>query len=107
MNSSIFQVAILVGIFLPAVDVGVFAYLWRNSIGSFWWFLVLGGVGLYVLMAVCVTSALSNIGITGASAATPKSFFDPLTIRYSWFMLAFLVGGFLLLLGLRQILPKG
>jgi hypothetical protein len=103
MNGSIFQVAILVGIFLPAVEVGVIAYSWRNAIGSPWWFVALGAVGLYVLIGVCVTSALSNIGISGAPAGAQKSFFDPVTIRFAWFMLVYLAGGLLLWWGLRHI----
>jgi hypothetical protein len=103
---NIFNVALILGIVSPAFAVGTCAYLWRQSLQHFWWFIVLGGIALYLLMAVCLTSALSNIGISGALPGTPRPFLDPLMLRYLSFMLAWLAGTILIVFILRHFLSK-
>lgn len=103
---NIFKVGINLGIVGPAFAVGTFAYLWRHLLQHFWWFVGLGGIALYLLMAICLTPALSNIGISGTLSATPKPSFDPLVLRYLSFMLVWLVGSILILLLIRYLLSK-
>jgi hypothetical protein len=103
---NIFTMAFALGALCPAVETATFAYLWRHSLRSFGWFIAFGGIASYVLMAVCLTSALSDIGITGVRSEAPQPFLDPVTIRYFGFMLAWLAGSFLVLLVLRYLLAK-
>jgi hypothetical protein len=101
-----FSLAIPLGLIGPALAVSVFAYLWRGSLQHFWWFIGIGGVASYVLMATCLTWALSDVGITGNLSATPKPALDPLAVRYLSFMLAWLVGSAVILFLTRHLLAK-
>jgi cell division septal protein FtsQ len=101
-----FSLAIPFGLIGPALAVGVLAYLWRSSLEHFWWFIGIGGVASYVLMAACLTWALSDIGVTGNLTATPRPALDPLGIRYLSFMLAWLAGSAVILFLTRHLLAK-
>jgi hypothetical protein len=106
MKGSIFVCALWVSIFLPVLQVSGFWYLWRDDISSPWWFGSIGIVAMYIIMAVCVTSAFSDIGITGASSNEPKVMFDPITVRYIGLILAGAITGAALLWVLRKIFGK-
>lgn len=101
-----FSLAILFGLIGPALAVGFFSYLWRGSLQHFWWFIGIGGVASYFLMAMCLTWALSDVGITGNLSGTPKPALDPVAIRYLSFMLAWLVGSTVILFITRHLLAK-
>lgn len=103
---NLFSLAILVGLIGPALAVGVFAYSWRGALQHFWWFIGIGGVASYILMAACLTWALSDVGITGSLSAAPKPALDPLAIRYLSFMLAWLAGSAVILFLTRHLLAK-
>jgi hypothetical protein len=103
---NIFSLAILLGVLVPALAVGTFAYGWRDLLQHFWWFVGLGAIALYLLMAMCLTWTLSNIGISGNLSVTPQPAFDPLAIRYLSFMLVWLVGGAVILFLIRYVLSK-
>jgi hypothetical protein len=101
-----FSLAIPFAIISPALVVGGFAYFWRSLLPHFWWFIGIGAVASYVLMAVCLACALSNVGITGDHAATLDPALDPLTIRYLAFMLGWLMGSAMILYLTRYLLSK-
>jgi hypothetical protein len=101
-----FSLAIPLGLIGPALAVGVFAYLWRGALQRFWWFVGIGGIASYVLMAMCITWALSDIGITGSPSAAPAPILDPLTIRYLSFMLIWLAGSTAIFFLSRHLLSK-
>lgn len=101
-----FSLAIPLGLVAPALAVSAFAYFWRGSLQHLWRFIGIGGVASYILMATCLTWALSDVGITGTLSATPKPSLDPLVIRYLSFMLAWLAGSVLILFLLRRLLAK-
>jgi hypothetical protein len=101
-----FSLAIPFGLIGPALAVGGFAYFWRSLLLHFWWFIGIGAITSYVLMAMCLTWALSDVGITGNLSATPKPTFDPLAIRYLSFMLVWLVGSAIILYLARYLLSK-
>jgi hypothetical protein len=101
-----FSFAIPLGLIGPALAVGVFAYFWRSLFQHFWWFIGIGGIASYVLMATCVTWALSDVGFTGNISATPKPMLDPLAIRYLSFMLIWLAGSAIVLYLVRYFLSK-
>jgi hypothetical protein len=103
---NIFTMAIALGALFPALEIGTLGYLWRNALRSPWWFVALGAIASYVLMAVCLMSALSDIGITGVRSQASQRFLDPVTVRYCWLMLAWLAGSLLILLALRYMLAK-
>jgi hypothetical protein len=101
-----FTVAIPLGLTGPALATGVFAYLWRASLRHVWWFIGMGGIASYVLMAMCLTWALSDVGITGNLSGAPKPALDPLAIRYLSFMLVWLAGSSVILFLTRRLLSK-
>jgi hypothetical protein len=72
----------------------------------FGWFVTLGVISSYILMAVCLTFALADIGITGAPSPAPEPSLDVLTVRYLSFMLAWLMGSWLVLFLLRHMLAR-
>lgn len=96
-----FSLAIPLGLIGPALTVSVFAYFWRSLLPHFWWFIGIGAIASYVLMGMCLTWALSNIGITGSVSPTPEPRLDPLTIRYLSFMLIWLAGSAVMLFLIR------
>jgi hypothetical protein len=100
------SLAIPLGLLGPALAVSAFAYVWRGVLPHFWWFVGIGGVASYVLMAVCFTWALSDIGITGNLSVTPRRALDPIAIRYLSFMLLWLVGTAIILFLARYLLSK-
>jgi len=67
-----FTFAIPFGLIGPAFATGVFAHLWRAKLQHFWWFIGVGGIASYVLMAMCLAWALSDVGITGSLSGAPK-----------------------------------
>jgi glucan phosphoethanolaminetransferase (alkaline phosphatase superfamily) len=101
-----FSLAIPFGLISPALAVGGFAYFWRSLLPHFWWFIGIGAVASYVLMAMCLTWALSDVGITGNLSATPKPALDPITIRYLSFMLGWLMVSAIILYLTRYLLSK-
>lgn len=101
-----FSFAIPFGLIGPALTVGFFAYLWRVLLPHFWWFIGIGGVTSYILMAMCLTWALSDVGITGNLSGAPKPALDPLAIRYLSFMLVWLAGSAGVLFLTRHLLSK-
>ena len=101
-----FSFAIPFGLIGPALTVGVLAYLWRSMLPHFWWFIGIGAIASYILMAMCLTWALSNVGITGNLSGAPKPALDPLTIRYLSFMLLWLAGSAVMLFVTRHLLSK-
>lgn len=101
-----FDFAIPLGLIGPAFATGVFAYLWRASLKHFGWFIGIGGIASYVLMAMCLTWALSDVGMTGNLTGAPKPVLDPLAIRYLSFMLAWLAGSSVILFLTRHLLSK-
>lgn len=101
-----FSLAIPFGLIGPALAIGAFVYLWRGLLQHFWWFIGIGGIASYVLMATCLTWALSDVGITGNPSATPKPVLDPLAIRYLSFMPVWLAGTALVLFLTRHLLSK-
>ncbi len=101
-----FSYAIPFGLIGPAITVGFFAYLWRVSLPHFWWFVGIGGLASYILMAMCLTWALGDVGITGNSSGAPKPALDPLAIRYLSFMLVWLTGSAFVLFLTRHFLSK-
>lgn len=100
------SLAIPFGLIGPALAAGIFAYLWRGSLQHFWWFIGIGGVASYILMAMCLTWAFSDVGITGNLSGTSKLTPDPLAIRYLSFMLVWLVGSTAILFIARHLLAK-
>jgi hypothetical protein len=103
---NLFSLAIPLGLIGPALAIGVFAYWWRSMLQHFWWFIGIGGIASYVLMATCLTWALSDVGITGNLSATPKPTLDPLVLRYFSFMLLWMAGTALILFLARHLLSK-
>lgn len=101
-----FSLAIPFGLIGPVFPVGVLAYLWRSVLPHFWWFVGIGAIASYILMAMCVTWALSDVGITGHISGAPKQALDPLTIRYCSFMLMWLAGSAAMLFVTRHLLSK-
>lgn len=101
-----FSFAIAFGFIGPALAVGVTAYFWRSLLQHFWWFIGIGAIASYVLMAMCLTWALSDVGFTGNIPTTLKPILDPLAIRYLWFMLIWLAGSAIVLFLIRYILSK-
>lgn len=101
-----FSLAIPLGLIGPALAVGVFAYFWRSFLPHFWWFIGIGAIASYILMAMCLTWALSDVGFTGNLSATPKPILDPLAIRYLSFMLIWLAGSAIILFLTRYLLSK-
>jgi hypothetical protein len=101
-----FNLAIPFGLIGPVLAVSAFAYLWRGSVQRFWWFIGIGGAASYVLMAVCLTLALSDVGMTGNLPGTPRPTLDPLAVRYGLFMLAWLIGSAVTLFITRHLLAK-
>lgn len=101
-----FSLAIPFGLIGPALAVGIFGYLWRGSLRHFWWFIGIGAVASYVLMAACMTWALAEVGITGNPAATPTPALDPVTVSYLSFMLAWLAGSAVILFLTRHLLAR-
>jgi hypothetical protein len=88
------------------ITVGFFAYLWRALLPHFWWFIGIGGLASYILMVMCVTWGLSDVGITGNLSGVPQPALDPLAIRYLSFMFVWLAGSALILFLTRLILSK-
>lgn len=103
---NLFSLAIVLGLIGPALAVGVCAWLWHGALQHFWWFIGIGGVASYVLMATCLTWALSDIGMTGKLSGTPQPALDPVAIRYLSFMLAWLAGSAAILFFTRYLLSK-
>jgi hypothetical protein len=101
-----FSLAIPFGLIGPALVVGSVAYFWRSLLPHFWWFIGIGAVASYVLMAMCLTWSLSDVGLTGNLSATPQPALDPVTIRYLAFMLAWLIGSAVILYCTRYLLSK-
>ncbi|WP_426176858.1 hypothetical protein [Massilia sp. TWR1-2-2] len=60
----------------------------------------------YILMAMCVTWALSDVGITSNLSGAPKPVLDPLAIRYLSFMLVWLAGSVVILFLTRHLYRK-
>jgi hypothetical protein len=100
------SLAIPLGLIGPALTVSVFAYFWRSLLPRFWWFIGIGAIASYILMAICLTWALSNVGITGSVPTTPEPTLDPLTIPYLSFMLIWLAGSAVILFLIRYLLAK-
>jgi hypothetical protein len=103
---NLFSFVIPFGLIGPALTVGVFAYLWRVLLPHFWSFIGIGALASYILMAMCLTWALSNAGITGNLSGIPTPALDPLAIRYLWFMLVWLAGSAVILFFTRHFLSK-
>ncbi|RYG98201.1 MAG: hypothetical protein EON58_07845 [Alphaproteobacteria bacterium] len=101
-----FSVAIPLGLIGPAITVSFFAYLWRALLPHFWWFVGVGGLASYILMAMCLTWALSDVGITGSLSGGLKPALDPLAIRYLSFMFVWLAGSVVILFLTRHLLSK-
>jgi hypothetical protein len=101
-----FTFAIPFGLIGPAFATGVFAHLWRAKLQHFWWFIGVGGIASYVLMAMCLAWALSDVGITGSLSGAPKPVLDPLAVRYLSFMLVWLAGSSVILFLTRYLLSK-
>lgn len=101
-----FSLALPLGLICPALAVGGFACFWRGLLQHFWWFVGIGAIASYVLMAMCLTWALSDVGITGKLAATPNPALDPLAIRFLSFLSIWLVGSALILFFTRYLLSK-
>lgn len=101
-----FSFAFPFGLIGPALTVGVFAYLWRVLLPHFWWFIGIGGLASYILMAMCLTWALAGVGIIGNPSSAPTPALDPLAIRYLLFMLAWLAGSAVILFLTRHLLSK-
>lgn len=95
-----------VGLLGPALAAGAFAYAWRGLLQRPWWFVSIGGIASYVLMALCITWALSGIGFSGNLAATHKQAIDPVAVRYLSFMLVWLAGSAGILFVTRYLLAK-
>jgi hypothetical protein len=101
-----FSLAIPLGLIGPALAVGVFAYLWRGLLRHVWWFIGIGGIASYALMAMCLMWALSGVGVTGNLSGTPTPALDPLAIRYLSFMLVWLASTAIILYLTRHFLWK-
>jgi drug/metabolite transporter (DMT)-like permease len=102
----VFNVAFTVGLLAPALVVGTFAFLWRPALQHPWWFVGLSGVSLYVLMAIFVTYALSNIGLSGSPPLTAAGPVDAVMRHYCLSMLAWSISGVLILFAIRYFLSK-
>ena len=98
--------AIPIGFLGPVLTVSICAYIWRASLPHLGLFVVIGIIASYILMATCLTYAFSEVGISGQLTNAPKPTFDPLTVRYFYFMLAWLAGTALVLLLTRRVLAK-
>lgn len=101
-----YSLAIPLGLIGPALAVAVSAYLWRSLLQHIWWFVAIGATASYILMAMCLTWALSDVGFTGNLSATPKPVVDPLAIQYLSFMLIWLAGSAVILFLTRYFLSK-
>ncbi|WP_141837852.1 hypothetical protein [Herbaspirillum sp. SJZ107] len=101
-----FSFAIPFGLIGPAITAGIAAYLWRVLLPHFWWFIGIGGLASYILMAMCLTWALSDVGITGNLSGAPKRAMDPLAVRYLSFMLVWLAGSVVILFLTRHLLSR-
>lgn len=101
---NLFSVAIPFGLIGPALAVGVIAYLWRGLLRHVWWFIGAGAIASYVLMAMCLTWALADVGLTGNLSDTLEPALDPLAIRYLSFMLVWLAGSALILSLMRRLI---
>jgi hypothetical protein len=100
---SVFTIALLFGVLGPALATGVFAYRWRGTLKHVWRFVGLGGMCLYFLMVVFVTSALGEVGMVGVPRGTPAPAVDPLLLRYLAFMLAWAVCSYAALFAARLL----
>lgn len=101
-----FSLAIPLGLIGPALIVGVFAYFWRGFIRHIGMFMGIGGLASYILMAMCLTRALADVGLTGNLSAGAGPSLDPLLIRYLSFMLIWLAASVLALFVTRRLLAK-
>jgi hypothetical protein len=72
----------------------------------FWWFIGIGGIASYILMAFCLMWALSDVGITGNLTGAPNPALDPLTMRYLSLMLVWLAGITVVLFMAQHFLSK-
>lgn len=82
MMGSILSNAMVISLVLPLIQVAGFWYFWREKITSPWWFVSIGLLGMYVIMAVCATSTFSNIGLTGNASDTSGNTADSLALHY-------------------------
>jgi hypothetical protein len=103
---NIFNVAFAVGFYAPALVVGTLAFLWRPALRHFWWFVGLGGVSPYVLMAIFVTYALSNIGLSGYPPLAAAGPVDAVMRHYLLSMLAWSISSVLVLFVIRYFFSK-
>jgi hypothetical protein len=101
-----FSFAVPFGLLGPALAVGMFAYRWRVLLPHFWWFIGIGGLASYILMAICLTWELSDVGFTGNLSGAPQPGLDPFAIRYLSFMLVWLGGSAVILFLTRYLLSK-
>jgi hypothetical protein len=101
-----FSLALPLGLIGPALTVGVFAYFWRAALPRFWWFVGIGAITSYVLMAACLNWALSGVGITGSAPTAPAPLLDPFMIDYLSYMLLWLAGSAVILFLIRDVLSK-
>ena len=101
-----FSLTLLFGLIGPPLAVGGFAYFWRKLLTHFRWFIGIGAVATYLLMAMCLVGALSGVGITGNVASTSAPTFTPFAIHCLSFMLLWLAGSAIILYLIRYLLSK-
>lgn len=94
--------AIIVSLFLPLIQVAGFWYVWREKITSPWWFASIGLLGMYVIMAVCVSSTFSNIGLSGNVSDTPGDAANSVAMHYVVTTLFGIIVAAAMLWGLRK-----
>jgi hypothetical protein len=102
MMGSILSNAMVISLVLPVIQVAGFWYVWRDKIANPWWFTSIGLLGMYVIMAVCLSSTFSNIGITGNVSGTPGNTANSLAMHYIGVTLIGVIVATAMLWGLRK-----
>jgi len=102
MMGSILSNAMLISLVLPLVQVASLWYVWREKIASPWWFASIGLLGMYVIMAVCVSSTFSNVGLTGNVAGNSSNTANSLAVHYIGVTLIGVIVATAMLWGLRK-----
>jgi hypothetical protein len=103
---NLFNFVIPVGLIGPALTVGVFAYLRRGSLPHSWSFFGIAALASYILMAMCLMWALSDVGITSNLSGATTPALDTLAIRYLSFILVWLAGSAVILFLTRHLLSR-
>ncbi|MBJ7313884.1 hypothetical protein ACFOLJ_20220 [Rugamonas sp. CCM 8940] len=106
MMDSILGNVMVISLVLPLIQVAGFWYIWREKIASPWWFSSIGLFGMYMIMAMCLSSTFSNIGVTGNISGTSGNTVNSLAMHYIGVTLIGVIVATAMLWGLRKFFGK-